>query len=101
QLFPLLVSLSLHDALPISFMMSHVEKARIRGAELTGSLTVAGFDLSAQLSHTDPRNRTDGSAQFDNWLARRAQDTARLDIDRRLDRKSTRLNSSHVKISYA
>ncbi len=47
------------------------------------ALTVAGFDLSAQLSHTDPRNRTNGSAQFDNWLARRAQDTARLDIDRR------------------
>ena len=66
-----------------TFMMSQVEKARIRGAELTGSLTVAGFDLSAQLSHTDPRNRTDGSAQFDNLLARRAQDTARLDIDRR------------------
>jgi vitamin B12 transporter len=66
-----------------TFMMSQVEKARICGAELTGALTLAGFDLSAQLSHTDPRNRTDGSAQFDNWLARRAQDTARLDIDRR------------------
>ena len=65
-----------------TFMMSQVEKARIRGAELTGSLTVAGFDLNAQLSHTDPRNRTDGSAQFDNWLARRAQNTARLDVDR-------------------
>ncbi|REN17710.1 TonB-dependent vitamin B12 receptor, partial [Mycobacterium tuberculosis] len=63
--------------------MSQVEKARIRGAELTGAITVAGFDLNAQLSHTDPRNRTDGSAQFDNWLARRAQNTARLDVDRR------------------
>ncbi|WP_313241841.1 TonB-dependent vitamin B12 receptor [Stenotrophomonas sp.] len=66
-----------------TFMMSQVEKARIRGAELTGAITVAGVDISAQLSHTDPRNRTDGSAQFDNWLARRAQNTARLDIDRR------------------
>lgn len=66
-----------------TFMMSQVEKARIRGAELTGAITVAGFDLNAQLSHTDPRNRTDGSAQFDNWLARRAQNTARLDVDRR------------------
>ncbi|WP_367345002.1 TonB-dependent vitamin B12 receptor [Stenotrophomonas bentonitica] len=66
-----------------TFMMSQVEKARIRGAELTGFITLAGFDFNAQLSHTDPRNRTDGSAQFDNWLARRAQDTARLDIDRR------------------
>ncbi|MEN5069980.1 TonB-dependent vitamin B12 receptor [Stenotrophomonas sp. TWI1183] len=66
-----------------TFMMSQVEKARIRGAELTGAITVAGVDLNAQLSHTDPRNRTDGSAQFDNWLARRAQNTARLDVDRR------------------
>ncbi len=65
-----------------TFMMSQVEKARIRGAELTGSLSVAGFDFNAQLSHTDPRNRTDGSAQFDNWLARRARNTARLDVDR-------------------
>jgi len=65
-----------------TFMMSQVEKARIRGAELTGSISLAGFDLNAQLSHTDPRNRTDGSTQFDNWLARRAQNTARLDIDR-------------------
>lgn len=65
-----------------TFMMSQVEKARIRGAELTGGITLAGFDVNAQLSHTDPRNRTNGSAQFDNWLARRAQNTARLDIDR-------------------
>jgi len=65
-----------------TFMMAQVEKARIRGAELTGAITVAGVDLSAQLSHTDPRNRTAGSAQFDNALARRAQNTARLDVDR-------------------
>ena len=65
-----------------TFMMAQVEKARIRGAELTGAITVAGVDLTAQLSHTDPRNRTAGSAQFDNALARRAQNTARLDVDR-------------------
>lgn len=66
-----------------TFSMSQVEKARIRGAELTGAITWAGFEFNAQLSHTDPRNRTDGSAQFDNWLARRPQDSARLDVDRR------------------
>jgi len=65
-----------------TFMMAQVEKARIRGAELTGAITVAGVDLTAQLSHTDPRNRTAGSAQFDNALARRAQNAARLDVDR-------------------
>ena len=63
--------------------MQQVEKARIRGAELTGGVLLAGFDINAQLSYTDPRNRTHGSTQFDNWLPRRAQQTARLDIDRR------------------
>lgn len=63
--------------------MQQVEKARIRGAELTGGVLLTGFDLNAQLSYTDPRNRTHGSTQFDNWLPRRAQQTARLDVDRR------------------
>ena len=66
-----------------TFSMSQVEKARIRGAELTGAITVAGFEFNAQLSHTDPRNRTAGSDPYDRWLARRPQDSARLDVDRR------------------
>lgn len=66
-----------------TFSMSQVEKARIRGAELTGTITVAGFEFNAQLSHTDPRNRTAGSDPYDRWLARRPQDSARLDVDRR------------------
>jgi len=65
-----------------TFRMTQVEKARIRGAELTGATTLAGIDINAQLSYTAPRNRTDG-AQYDNWLARRAQQTARIDLDRR------------------
>lgn len=65
-----------------TFMMQQVEKARIVGAELTGGMQVAGLDVSAQLSWTDPRNRTSGT-QYDNWLARRAQRTARVDVDRR------------------
>ena len=66
-----------------SFRMAQVEKARIRGAELTGQTTLAGVDIHAQLSWTDPRNRTRGSSQYDNLLARRARATARLDVDRR------------------
>ena len=66
-----------------TFKMQQVEKARIRGAELTAGTTIAGFDVNAQLSFTDPRNRTRGSSQLDNWLPRRAQQTARLDVDRR------------------
>ncbi|WP_312738217.1 TonB-dependent vitamin B12 receptor [Stenotrophomonas sp.] len=66
-----------------TFMMQQIEKARIRGAELTAGVVLAGFDINGQLSYTDSRNRTAGSAQFDNWLPRRAQQTARLDVDRR------------------
>ena len=67
-----------------AFTMQQVEKARIRGAELTGGLQVAGFDVSAQLSWTDPRNRTTDTPQYGHWLARRAQQTMRVDVDRRV-----------------
>lgn len=66
-----------------TWMMSQVERARIRGAELTFSTAVAGWDLLTQLSHVDPRNRSEG-AQYDNLLARRARNTARVDLDRGL-----------------
>lgn len=64
-----------------TFRMIQVEEARIRGAELTLGATFAGWDLSTQLSHTDPRNRTLGSYDG-NLLARRARNTGRLDLDR-------------------
>ncbi len=59
----------------------NIEQARIRGAELTGAITLAGWDIAAQASHTDPRNRTDG-ANDGNLLPRRARNSARLDVDR-------------------
>lgn len=64
-----------------TFLPVNVDEARIRGAELTGFVSLGGWDVSAQLSHTDPRNRSAGGNR-DNWLARRARDTARLDVDR-------------------
>ncbi len=64
-----------------TFQMTQVEKARIRGAELTGNVVLGGVDINAQLSWTDPRNRTAGNS-YDNWLARRARQTARIDLDR-------------------
>ncbi|WP_045770588.1 TonB-dependent vitamin B12 receptor [Xanthomonas albilineans] len=64
-----------------TFLPVNVDEARIRGAELTGYATLAGWELSAQLSHTDPRNRSDGDNR-DNWLARRPHNTGRLDVDR-------------------
>ncbi|TMN19364.1 TonB-dependent vitamin B12 receptor [Pseudoxanthomonas sp. X-1] len=63
-----------------AFNVVNVDKARIRGAELTGFVTLAGLDINAQLSHADARDDGDG-ANHDKWLARRARDTARLDLD--------------------
>jgi vitamin B12 transporter len=69
------------------FLPNNIDEARIRGIELTFDTTLAGWDLSTQLSHTDPRNRTpdrDGSANPNrgNLLARRARDSGRVDVDR-------------------
>ena len=63
------------------FLPNNIDKAHIRGAEFTYSTTLAGFDVSAQLSHVDPRNDSDGF-NHDNLLARRARNTGRLDVDR-------------------
>src|SRR5690606_41751742 len=73
---------SLHDALPIS---GHIEKCQI--THFTGGLAQTGGHLLAD--------------EIQN-LRVVLGDLAELGItDFRQDRKSTRLNSSHVKISYA
>ncbi|WDS37997.1 TonB-dependent vitamin B12 receptor [Pseudoxanthomonas sp.] len=64
-----------------AYNVVNVDKAKIRGAELTGFVSLYGVDINAQISHTDPRNDGDDSINKDNWLARRARDTARLDLD--------------------
>lgn len=64
------------------FALVNVAKARVRGAELTGSVSLAGFDISAQASLTDPRDHTAGSATHDNLLARRARRSGRVDVDK-------------------
>lgn len=71
----------------------NVDEARIRGAEFTFGFKLAGFDISTQLSHVDPRNRAKTvpiadapfeapNPNYDNLLARRARNTARIDVDR-------------------
>ena len=64
-----------------AFNIVNVDKARIRGAELTGFVSLYGFDVAAQASWTDARNESDG-ANHDNWLARRARASGRVDVDR-------------------
>ncbi|WP_058833694.1 TonB-dependent vitamin B12 receptor [Luteimonas abyssi] len=65
----------------MTWMPSNVDEARLRGAELTVGTTLAGWDLATQLSHVDPRNRSD-DANHGNVLARRARNTGRFDVDR-------------------
>ena len=65
-----------------NFDLVNVAEARIRGAELTGYLSLAGFDINAQASFTDPRDHTSGAATYDNLLARRARTSGRLDVDK-------------------
>src|SRR5690606_41942776 len=76
--------LSLHDALPIL--------RNRRGNQRNPS--------HADRARAVQRNPlTTGGAQDPSWL--RTQTTAGSNAPARRDRKSTRLNSSHVKISYA
>lgn len=63
------------------FLPNNIEQARIRGIEATLRTTLVGWDVSTQLSHTDPRNRTPGGNRG-NVLARRARNTGRIDLDR-------------------
>jgi vitamin B12 transporter len=67
-----------------NFNIINIGQARIRGAELTGFVSVAGWDINGQLSYTDPRDNTDGASSHDKQLARRARSTGRVDIDKAL-----------------
>ncbi|MET0581156.1 MAG: TonB-dependent vitamin B12 receptor [Pseudoxanthomonas sp.] len=71
-----------------SFNLVQTDEALIRGAEFTFATTLAGWDLSTQLSYADPRVdaslTSDGqdNPNYDNLLPRRAQRTGRIDVDR-------------------
>src|SRR5690606_41302071 len=100
-LTPALSPPSLHDALPISFIPDR-ETVIQAGDIVTLVGEVEGFDKSRRLFHSEPVGRRRimiiGGTSLAVWLCRalrRENFSLRL-----LDRKSTRLNSSHVKISY-
>src|SRR5439155_2642587 len=91
ELYPL----SLHDALPIFGGPSYVDAMQTRMRLTTGrtisyalGLTVADYHGSREVSHSG------STAGYQTFLARFPEQQVS-------DRKSTRLNSSHVAISYA
>src|SRR5690606_42152923 len=92
---PEIYPLSLHDALPISRRRARQARDAVRLLELTH---VDGDQLAlATVEDVGQRERGLGLAHAGG--TDKHEDAARL--VRVLDRKSTRLNSSHVKISYA
>ena len=64
-----------------TWLPGNVDRARLRGGELTVATSLAGWELSGQYSHVDPRNRSAG-ANHGKLLPRRARDTGRIALDR-------------------
>src|SRR5690606_40856205 len=94
-------SLSLHDALPILGLLL---LSRDGGVSRNHDRhhTAQGFDPQRERGHVE-QNHVLHIAREDPPLNRRTDrhDLIGVHAAVRLDRKSTRLNSSHVKISYA
>lgn len=66
------------------FKANNLDRARIRGAELTAGTRLADWDLYAQVTVADPRNRSGDNTG--NLLPRRARQSARIDADRAFGR---------------
>lgn len=63
-----------------TFRPENIQRARLRGAELTGNATFGGWAANASLSWVDAKNRTNPTLA--RFLPRRARESARLDLDR-------------------
>lgn len=59
---------------------ANLPKAEIDGLTLAWGGTFGAWSLDASIDHTDPRNDTVGSANYDKQLPRRAEDAARLGV---------------------
>src|SRR5690606_40274545 len=88
-------ALSLHDALPISAELALREHARHLVRQ--DRLGLVGIDAALEVDELLVRTLRQARGQL---VQRRAQGLGQFRQAVR-DRKSTRLNSSHVKISYA
>src|SRR5207302_5563090 len=84
-------TLSLHDALPISQQPDMADAARQTHGQLYSAIAAREPDRAAGLMQS----------HLEEFAARAARYSSPTHSSRCEDRKSTRLNSSHVKISYA
>ncbi|WP_346797797.1 TonB-dependent receptor [Halomonas sp. Bachu 37] len=62
-----------------NYLPENVDRARIRGAELSAGAELDDWTLQAALTYTDPEDRDSG-----NRLVRRAKQSLRLDVDREI-----------------
>jgi vitamin B12 transporter len=69
-----------------NYLPSNISAARIRGMDATASTQLLGFNLQGNLTLLSPENRGDRgtAANAGKILPRRAQETFRLDIDKRI-----------------
>src|SRR5690606_41172873 len=94
-------TLSLHDALPISFAVLFSPGVPMRFSPLLAALALV---VAAPLAHADAEQairKTLNTLQSDLKVESVGESPVKGLYQVQLDRKSTRLNSSHVKISYA
>src|SRR5207302_9768980 len=94
---PVISTLSLHDALPICATASAVS----RPDAVICSATFCGQETSTPAISNGLANsaQSEATKQTTGWTGTSAASGSGASAP--LDRKSTRLNSSHVKISYA
>src|SRR5207249_9776151 len=92
--------LSLHDALPIFEHLAQVVHDLDEAAEPGGGFAADGGDLVHLAGGGEQRQLARLGIRL-QMIQRRFADAARRLVDDAQDRKSTRLNSSHVSISYA
>ncbi|WP_246480207.1 TonB-dependent receptor domain-containing protein [Inhella gelatinilytica] len=60
---------------------TNIPRARIKGLSLSYDLSWAGWTLNASADHLDPRNASQGTAQLDKLLPRRAKTHLRLGLE--------------------
>ncbi len=68
---------------PVTYVgtMANVDRARIRGVELSSGMETDSWSLNASVTYSDSENRSRGSNRG-NHLARQANKSMRLDVDR-------------------
>jgi vitamin B12 transporter len=80
---------TIHDLITYDtavFAANNLDSARIRGLELTADTRLAGWDVAAQATLSDPRNRS--ASHPGSLLPRRTRRGTRIDADRAFGRWS-------------